>query len=87
MAAVSSFFSVRYILKTRPMIIRLVSALVEFRYRVIYVNKYSLLINMTPHVRELTLEQREIINQLSNEVYSSHKIQDLIGINSIQEPI
>lgn len=87
MAAVASFFSVRYILKTRPMIIRLVSALVEFRYRVIYVNNYSLLINMTPHVRVLTLEQREIINQLSNEVYSSHKIQDLIGINSIQEPI
>lgn len=42
---------------------------------------------MTPRGRELTLEQKEIINQLSNEVYSSHKIQDLIGINSIQEPI
>lgn len=58
MAAVASFFSVRYILKTRPMNIRLVSALAEFRYRVIFVNKYSLLINMTLHGRELTLEQR-----------------------------
>lgn len=36
---------------------------------------------MAPHSSELTLEQNEIILQLSNEGYSSHKIQDLIAIN------
>lgn len=46
------------------------------------VNKYRLLINMAPHSSELTLEQKEISIQLSNEGYSSHKIQELIGINS-----
>lgn len=36
---------------------------------------------MAPRSSELTLEQNEIIIQLSNEGYSSHKIQDLIAIN------
>lgn len=36
--------------------------------------------NEAPHSSELTLEQKEIIVQLSKEGYSSHKIQSLIGI-------
>lgn len=46
------------------------------------VNKYRLLINMAPFSCELKLQQKEIMIQLSNEGYSSPKIQDLIGINS-----
>lgn len=37
---------------------------------------------MAPHRSELTLEQKELIIQLSNEGFLSHKIQDPIGINS-----
>lgn len=46
------------------------------------VNKCRLLLNMAPHSSELTLEQKEIITQLSNEGYSSQKKQDLIRINA-----
>ena len=37
---------------------------------------------MAPHGKELTAEQKEFIKSLSNNGYSSNKIQDLININS-----
>ena len=51
---------------------------------------YSPLINkvvvciktMAPHGKELTAEQKQIIMSLSNNGYSSYKIQDLTNINS-----
>ena len=37
---------------------------------------------MAPHGKELTTEQKEIIQNLSNEGFSSYKIQNMTGINS-----
>ena len=37
---------------------------------------------MAPHGKELIPEQKEIIISLSNNGYSSNKIQDLTNINS-----
>ena len=37
---------------------------------------------MAPHSKELTTEQKEIIVNLSNEGFSSYKIQNMTGINS-----
>ena len=37
---------------------------------------------MAPHGKELSAEQKEIIMSLSNNGYSSYKIQDLTNINS-----
>jgi transposase len=37
---------------------------------------------MAPHGKELTPEQKEIIVNLSNEGFSSYKIQNMTGINS-----
>ena len=37
---------------------------------------------MAPHGKELTTEQKEIIVNLSNEGFSSYKIQNMTGINS-----
>ena len=37
---------------------------------------------MVPHSKELTTEQKEIIVNLSNEGFSSFKIQNMTGINS-----
>ena len=37
---------------------------------------------MTPHGKELTTEQKEIILNLSNEVFSSYTMQSMTGINS-----
>ena len=37
---------------------------------------------MAPHGKELTTEQKEIILNLSNEVFSSYTMQSMTGINS-----
>jgi transposase len=37
---------------------------------------------MTPHGKELTIEQKEIILNLSNEGCSNYKMQSMTGINS-----
>ena len=37
---------------------------------------------MAPHGKELTTKQKEIIVNLSNEGFSSYKIQNMTGINS-----
>ena len=37
---------------------------------------------MAPHGKELTAEQKQIMMSLSNNGYSSYKIQDLTNINS-----
>ena len=37
---------------------------------------------MAPHGKELTTKQKEIIINLSNEGFSSYKIQNMTGINS-----
>ena len=36
---------------------------------------------MAPHGKELTTEQKEIILNLSNEVFSSYTMQSMTGIN------
>ena len=46
------------------------------------VNKVVVCITMVPNGKELTAEQQEIIISLSDNGYSSYKIQDLTNINS-----